>query len=134
MRGCPFGAYFSSQAATLKAAEMTGNMTLRPHSIVHSLIFDDETNKAVGVRLIDELTHATTEFFAKIIFLNASTVGSTAILMSSKSSRFPEGMDESGSLGRNLMDANEDANSKGFFEDLDFYTLNEKLLGKIQNW
>ena len=113
MRGCPFGAYFSSQAATLKAAEMTGNMTLRPHSIVHSLIFDDETNKAVGVRLIDELTHATTEFFAKIIFLNASTVGSTAILMSSKSSRFPEGMDESGSLGRNLMDHHLGVMAKG---------------------
>lgn len=104
MRGCPFGAYFSSQATTLKAAELTGNMTLRPHSIVHSVIFDDETNKAVGVRLIDELTLKTTEFFAKIIFLNASTVASTAILMHSKSSRFPEGMDESGSLGRYMMD------------------------------
>ena len=104
MRGCPFGAYFSSQAATLKAAEITGNMTLRPHSIVHSVIFNDETNKAVGVQLIDELTLETTEFFAKIIFLNASTVASTSILLNSKSSRFPEGMDESGSLGRNLMD------------------------------
>ncbi len=103
-RGCPFGAYFSSQAATLKAAEMTGNMTLRPHSIVHSVIFDDETNKAVGVRLIDEMTMETTEYFAKIIFLNASTVASTSILMNSKSSRFPNGMDESGSLGRYLMD------------------------------
>ncbi|MFD2258096.1 GMC oxidoreductase [Luteolibacter algae] len=103
-RGCPFGAYFSSQAATLKAAENTGNMTLRPHSIVHSVIFDDKSSKAIGVRLIDELTMETTEYYAKIIFLNASTIASTAILMNSKSDRFPEGMDESGSLGKYLMD------------------------------
>ena len=103
-RGCPFGAYFSSQSATLKAAANTGKMTLRPHSIVHSIIFDDKTGKAVGVRLIDEVTFETTEFFAKIIFLNASTIASTAILMNSRSKRYPEGMDESGSLGRHLMD------------------------------
>ena len=116
MRGCPFGAYFSSQAATLKAAEMTGNMTLRPHSIVHSVIFDDETNKAVGVRLIDELTLETTEYFAKIIFLNASTVASTSILMNSKSARFPQGMDESGSLGHNLMDHHLGVGADGILE------------------
>ena len=116
MRGCPFGGYFSSQAATLKAAEMTGNMTLRPHSIVHSVIFDDETNKAVGVRLIDELTLETTEYFAKIIFLNASTVASTSILMNSKSSRFPDGMDESGSLGHNLMDHHLGVGAQGILE------------------
>ncbi len=104
IRGCPFGAYFSSQGATLKAAENTGNMTLRSHSIVHSVIFDDENNKAVGVRIIDEMTKETTEFFAKVIFLNASTVASTSILMHSKSKRFPNGMDESGSLGGYLMD------------------------------
>ncbi len=104
IRGCPFGAYFSSQSATLKAAANTGNMTLRPHSIVHSVIYDDEKDKAVGVRMIDELTMETTEFFAKVIFLNASAVASTAILLNSKSRRFPDGMDESGSLGRNLMD------------------------------
>jgi choline dehydrogenase-like flavoprotein len=116
MRGCPYGAYFSSQAATLKAAEVTGNMTLRPHSIVHSVIFDDESNKAIGVRLIDELTKETTEFFAKIIFLNASAVASTAILLHSKSKRFPEGMDESGSLGRNLMDHHLGVGATGVFE------------------
>lgn len=116
MRGCPFGAYFSSQAATLKAAEMTGNMALRPHSIVHSVIFDDATNKAVGVRLIDELTLETTEYFAKIIFLNASTVASTSILMHSKSARFPEGMDESGSLGHNLMDHHLGVGADGILE------------------
>jgi len=104
IRGCPFGAYFSSQSATLKAAALTGNLTLRPHSIVHSVIYDDTKGKATGVRLIDELTMETSEYFAEIIFLNASAVASTAILMNSKSARFPEGMDESGSLGRYLMD------------------------------
>jgi choline dehydrogenase-like flavoprotein len=116
IRGCPFGAYFSSQAATLKAAEMTGNMTLRPHSIVHSVIFDDASNKAVGVRLIDELTMETTEFFAKIIFLNASAVASTAILMHSKSKRFPNGMDESGSLGGYLMDHHLGVGARGVID------------------
>lgn len=104
IRGCPFGAYFSSQATTLKAAANTGNMTLRPHSIVHSVIYDDKSGKAVGVQLIDEVTMETTEFFAKVIFLNASTVASTSILLNSKSKRFPNGMDESGSLGGFLMD------------------------------
>jgi choline dehydrogenase-like flavoprotein len=104
IRGCPFGAYFSSQSATLKAAALTGNLTLRPHSIVNSVIYDDAKGKATGVRLIDELTLETSEYFAEIIFLNASAVASTAILMNSKSARFPEGMDESGSLGRYLMD------------------------------
>lgn len=103
-RGCPFGAYFSSQAATLKAAANTGKMTLRPHSIVHSVIYDDKAEKAIGVRLIDEVTFETIEYYAKVIFLNASTVASTAILMNSKSNRFPNGMDESGSLGGYLMD------------------------------
>jgi choline dehydrogenase-like flavoprotein len=104
MRGCPFGAYFSSQAATLPAAERTGNMTLRPHSVVHSIIYDDAKGKATGVRVIDELTMQPMEFFAKVIFLNASTVPSTGILLNSKSSRFPNGMDESGALGHYLMD------------------------------
>ncbi|MGJ8724481.1 MAG: GMC oxidoreductase [Roseibacillus sp.] len=103
-RGCPFGAYFSSQAATLKAAEQTGNMTLRSHSIVHSVIYDDKAEKAIGVRLIDEVTMETIEYYARVIFLNASTVASTAILQNSQSERFPEGMDESGSLGGYLMD------------------------------
>ena len=115
-RGCPFGAYFSSQSATLPAAAATGNMTLRPHSIVHSIIFDDKTNKAVGVRLIDELTMETTEYFAKIIFLNASAVASTSILMNSKSARYPNGMDDSGSLGRYLMDHHLGVGANGVIE------------------
>lgn len=116
IRGCPFGAYFSSQSATLKAAERTGNLTLRTHAIVHSVIFDDKAGKAIGVRLIDEITMETTEYFAKIIFLNASAIASTAILMNSTSSRFPNGMDESGSLGGYLMDHHLGVGAKGYVE------------------
>lgn len=116
MRGCPFGAYFSSQAATLPAAERTGNLTLRPHSIVHSIIYDDAKGKATGVRVIDELSMQATEFFAKVIFLNASAVPSTAILMNSKSNRFPNGMDESGALGHYLMDHHLGVGANGILE------------------
>jgi choline dehydrogenase-like flavoprotein len=104
-RGCPYGAYFSSNASTLPAATKTGNMTLRPYSIVHSVIYDEKKGKAVGVRVLDSQTKEETEFFAKIIFLNASTLGSTFILLNSVSSRFPNGMgNQSDQLGRNLMD------------------------------
>ncbi|MEA5429506.1 GMC family oxidoreductase [Arcicella lustrica] len=104
MRGCPFGAYFSSQAATLPAAQKTGNLTVRPHSIVNSIIYDEQKKKAKGVRVIDERTGEWHEFFAKIVFLNASALGSTFILLNSTSNRFPNGMDDSGQLGHNLMD------------------------------
>ncbi len=105
MRGCPYGAYFSSQASTLPAAEATGNMTLRPNSIVHEIIYDAEKGKATGVRVIDNETKKTYEYTARIIFLNASAIASTSILMQSKSDRFPNGMgNESGELGHNLMD------------------------------
>ncbi|MBL7857990.1 MAG: GMC family oxidoreductase [Cyclobacteriaceae bacterium] len=104
-RGCPYGAYFSSNASTLPAAQRTGNMTLRPHSIVHSIIYDEKKGKAVGVRVLDAETKQETEFFANIIFLNASTLGSTFILLNSTSSRFPNGLgNASDQLGRNLMD------------------------------
>lgn len=105
MRGCPFGAYFSSNSSTLPAAEATGNMTLRPDSIVYEVMYDPDTRKATGVKVIDRLTMEKYEFKARVIFLCASTVASTAILMQSKSDRFPDGMgNDSGQLGRNIMD------------------------------
>lgn len=105
MRGCPYGAYFSSVAATLPAADRTGNMTLRPHSIVNAVIYDDETGKASGVQVVDAESGETVEYFSKIVFLNASCVGSTAILLNSTSDRFPDGLgNDSGELGHNLMD------------------------------
>jgi choline dehydrogenase-like flavoprotein len=104
-RGCPYGAYFSSNASTLPAAAKTGNMTLRPHSIVHSVIYDEAKGKAVGVKVLDAETKQEIDYFAKIIFLNASTLGSTFILLNSTSKRFPNGMGNgSDQLGHNLMD------------------------------
>lgn len=103
-RGCPYGAYFSSQSCTLPAAAETGKMTLRPHSIVTEVLFDEETQKATGVRIMDAETREYKEYYSKIVFLCASTVGSTWILMNS-TEYFPDGMgNASGELGRNMMD------------------------------
>src|SRR6188768_2046248 len=100
-RGCPYGAYFSSNSSTLPAAERTGNMTLRPHSIAHSIIYDEKKGKAIGVRVIDSNTKEEMEFYARIIFVNASTLNTNLILLNSKSSRFPNGLgNDSGLLGR----------------------------------
>jgi len=104
-RGCPFGGYFSSNSSTIPAALETGNLTLRPHSIVTEIIYDTDKKKATGVRILDALSNKTYEFFSKIIFLNASTIASAAILLHSTSSAFPEGMgNSSGQVGHNLMD------------------------------
>ena len=105
IRGCPYGAYFSSNAATLPAAYATGNLTLRPFSIVNQLLYDPDRRRATGVRVIDAETSEAMEFHAKVIFLCASTVGSTFVLLNSKSDRFPNGLgNDSGELGHNLMD------------------------------
>lgn len=105
IRGCPYGAYFSSNASTLPAAEDTGNMTLRPNSIVHEIIYDDQLKKATGVRVIDAETKETFVFNADIIFCCASAIPSASILMQSKSDRFPNGLgNDSGELGHNIMD------------------------------
>ncbi len=104
-RGCPYGGYFSSVSSTIPAAEKTGNMTLRPNSIVHELIYDEKTQKATGVRVQDAETGEQIEFFAKVIFLCASTFGSTFIMLNSISNRFPNGFgNDSGELGHNIMD------------------------------
>ncbi|CAN5275518.1 GMC family oxidoreductase [soil metagenome] len=100
-RGCPFGGYFSSNSSTLPWAKKTGNMTLRPHSVVHSIIFDEQKNKAAGVRVIDAETNEVLEFYAQIIFLNAATLNSNLILLNSTSNRFPEGLgNEHGIMGK----------------------------------
>lgn len=92
MRGCPFGAYFSSNSSTLPWAAKTGNLTVRPHAVVHSVIYDETKNRAVGVRIIDALTHESTEYFARIIFMNASALNTNLILLNSTSNRFPNGL------------------------------------------
>ena len=104
-RGCPYGAYFSSNAVTLPAASATGNLTIRPYSIANEIIYDEQKGKATGVRVIDSETKEVIEFHAKIIFSNASTLGTTKILLNSTSNRFPNGFgNDSGELGHNLMD------------------------------
>jgi choline dehydrogenase-like flavoprotein len=104
-RGCPYSAYFSSNGVTLPAAAATGNLTLRPDSVVHSLIWDEKTQRVSGVRVVDANTRVTTEHFARVVFLCASTLNSTAILLNSRSARFPDGLgNDSGELGHNLMD------------------------------
>ena len=104
-QGCPFSGYFSSNSATLPAAAATGNLTLRPNSITIEVIYDKETQKASGVRVLDSETMNTEEFYAKIVFLNASTLGTAQILLMSKSDAFPNGLGNgSGEIGHNLMD------------------------------
>ena len=104
-RGCPFGAYFSSNSATLVAAERTGNLKIRTGSVVTSVIFNAKTNKADGVRVLDEATGKEIEFYADVIFLNASALNSAWIMMNSVSARFPNGFgNDSDQLGRNIMD------------------------------
>jgi choline dehydrogenase-like flavoprotein len=100
-RGCPLGGYFSSNASTLPWAAKTGKMTLRPHSVVHSIIYDEKLGKATGVRVVDANTKDMTEFYAKIIFVNASALNTNLILLNSVSSRFPNGLgNDNGLLGK----------------------------------
>jgi choline dehydrogenase-like flavoprotein len=104
-RGCPYGAYFSSNAVTLPAANDTGNLTIRPYSIVQSIVYDDQKGKATGVRIIDAETNEDIVFSSRIVFCNASTLSTTQILLNSTSSRFENGLgNDSGELGHNLMD------------------------------
>lgn len=104
-RGCSYGAYFSTQSSTLPAAMKTGNLTLRPWSIVNKLIYDRDSKRATGVEVIDAETNQTYEYKAKIIFVNASSFNSTWILMNSATDIWPDGLgSSSGELGHNVMD------------------------------
>ncbi|SEM49280.1 Choline dehydrogenase [Luteibacter sp. UNCMF331Sha3.1] len=105
MRGCPYGGYFSSNSSTLPSAERTGNMTMVTNAIVYELIYDNDKGKATGVRVLDAETGHQTEYFAKVIFMCASTFGTAQILLNSTSTRFPNGFgNDSGELGHNIMD------------------------------
>ena len=116
-RGCPFGGYFSSNSSTLPWAMKTGNMTLRPQSVVHSVIYDTKKDKATGVRVIDALTGEMMEYYAKIIFVNAAALNSNLILLNSTSSRFPNGLgNDSGTLGKYVAFHNYRARVSGEYE------------------
>ena len=117
IRGCPYAGYFSSNSATLPAAEKTGNMTIRPNSVVHSIIFDPETKRASGVRVLDAETGESLEFFARVLFCCASALGTTQILLNSASEHHPDGLgNSSGQLGRNLMDHHFRCGARGIHE------------------
>ena len=124
-RGCPYGAYFSTNASTLPAAFATGNLTLRPHSLVNKVLYDEQKSRATGVEIIDTETNEVTEFYSRVIFLNAATVGTTFILLNSRSGRFPNGLGNgSDQVGRNLMDHHKQAGASALiegFEDM-YYT------------
>ncbi|MBU3743206.1 MAG: GMC family oxidoreductase [Sediminibacterium sp.] len=103
--GCPFGAYFSTQSSTLPAAQKTGNLTLRPWSIVTKVLYDKDKKRATGVEVLDAENNQTYVYKAKIIFLNASTFNTSWILMNSATDIWPEGLgSSSGELGHNIMD------------------------------
>ncbi|HUM65687.1 MAG TPA: GMC family oxidoreductase, partial [Chitinophagaceae bacterium] len=104
-RGCPFGAYFSTQSSTLPAAMKTGNLTLRPFSIVSKILYDKDKKRATGVEVVDAETNKTIEYKAKIIFVCASAFNSTWVLMNSATDIWPDGLgSSSGELGHNVMD------------------------------
>ncbi len=102
-RGCPFGGYFSSNSSTIPWAMQTGNLTMQTNAVVHSIIYDEQLGKATGVRVIDAITMKATEYFAKIIFVNAACLNTNLILLNSTSNRFPNGLgNDSGILGQYL--------------------------------
>jgi choline dehydrogenase-like flavoprotein len=116
-RGCPYAGYFSSNAATIPAAMATGNLTLRPFSVVHSIVYDAGSGKAKGVRVIDAEDNSMIGYYAKIVFVNAGTLNSTLLLLNSTSPRFANGLgNDSGTLGHFLMDHNYRGRLGGSYE------------------
>ncbi|MFD1819862.1 Choline dehydrogenase [Pseudarcicella hirudinis] len=140
MRGCPYGAYFSSLSATLPAAARTKRLTMIHNAIVAEIIYDEKSQKAKGVRVIDQNTLAVKEYYAKIIFVNAGAIGSTSILMNSKSNRFQNGLgNDSDQLGRNIMDhhlgVGASASVEGFEDDYMFGNRpNGLYIPRFRNW
>ncbi len=115
--GCPFGGYFSTQSSTLPAAVATGNLTVRPFSIVTKLLYDKDTKKAKGVEIIDAETNKTYEYYSKIVFVNASALNSTWVLMNSATDIWPEGLGSSSNeLGHNVMDHHYNLGGSGKIE------------------
>jgi choline dehydrogenase-like flavoprotein len=118
--GCPYGAYFSSQSSTLPAALATGRLTLKPFSIVTEVLYDKDRQRATGVRVLDAVTEQTTEYTARVVFLCASALNSTWLLMRSATDVWPEGLgSSSGALGHNLMDHHFRLGASGRLEGLD---------------
>ncbi|EDM34862.1 oxidoreductase [Pedobacter sp. BAL39] len=122
-RGCPFGGYFSSNSSTLPWAEKTGNLTLKPFSVVESVIYDDRLGKATGVRVVDTNTKEVTEYYAKVIFVNAAAINTNLILLNSTSTRFPQGLgNDSGVLGKYVAFHNYSARISAEYDGLKEFT------------
>ena len=122
-RGCPFGGYFNANSTLIPWAMKTGNLTMKTDSVVHSIIYDEKKKKATGVRVIDAHTKVTTEYFAKVIFLNASALNSNLILLNSTSNRFPNGLgNDNGLLGKFIAFHNYRATINAEFEGFPQYT------------
>ncbi|MFC0184448.1 Choline dehydrogenase [Pseudarcicella hirudinis] len=116
-RGCPFGGYFSSNASTIPWAAKTGKMTLRPDSVVHSIIYDEKKGKATGVRVVDAHTKEMIEFYARIIFVNAAAINTNLVLLNSTSNRFQNGLgNDSGVLGKYVAFHNYRASISGEYD------------------
>ena len=139
-RGCPYGAYYSSLSGALPAATRTNNLSILHDSIVTEIVYDDYTSKAKGVRTINQNTFETYDFFAKIIFVNAGSMNSAALLLNSKSRRFPTGLgNDSDQLGRNIMDhhlgVGASATIEGFEDD---FVLGQRpnalYIPRFRNW
>ncbi|HVU56502.1 MAG TPA: GMC family oxidoreductase [Puia sp.] len=130
-RGCPFGGYFSSNAATLPAAAATGKLTLQPDSIVLEVLYDEQKNRASGVRVMNAHTREVTEYYAQVIFLNASTIATAALLLNSTSRRWPQGLgNSSDQVGRNLMDHFTGTGAEAEFDGMkDEYYFGRKPIG-----
>jgi choline dehydrogenase-like flavoprotein len=124
-RGCPFGGYYNSNSTTIPWAQKTGKLTLKTHSVVHSIIYDEKKGKATGVRVVDNQTKAITEYHARIIFVNAACLNTNLILLNSQSARFPQGLgNDNGLLGHYIAFHNYRGNvSAGFdgFPDSYYY-------------
>ncbi|MBC7687564.1 MAG: GMC family oxidoreductase [Aquabacterium sp.] len=115
--GCPFGGYFSTQSSTLPAAKATGNLTVRPLSIVTKIIYDKDSKKAKGVEVLDAETNKTYEYYSKIVFVNASALNSAWVLMNSATDVWPDGLgSSSGELGHNVMDHHYNLGASGTVE------------------
>ena len=122
-RGCPLGGYFNVNSTLIPWALKTGNMTLKPNSVVHSIIYDEKKQKATGVRVIDAHTKESREYFANVIFVNAATLNTNLILLNSKSKRFPNGLgNDNGLLGKYIAFHNYRATIKAEFEGFPQYT------------
>jgi choline dehydrogenase-like flavoprotein len=123
-RGCPFGGYFSSNASTIPWAQRSGKMTLRPFSVVQSIIYDEKLGKATGVRIMDTNTKESIEYYSRIIFVNAAALNTNLVLLNSTSSRFPNGFgNDSGVLGKYVAFHNYSAHIGAEYDGLKEWTV-----------